>query len=101
MGCRTAGLASIDSTNHSYTFTHLLEDDNPTGTPWDAAPIEVRVVDDEGGVGTSVSAFDLQVNNVAPQVTILPGDGSTELAVQLLAMVQDPGLDDTFVYRWA
>ena len=60
----------------------------------------MRVLDDEAGSGVLASAFDLRVNNVLPQVTILPGDGSTETEVQLMAVVQDPGLRDTFSYRW-
>ncbi len=100
-GAQRLGTASVDSTHRSYVFSHVLEDDDPTGTPWDSAPIQVRVVDDDGATGLLESQSDLRVDNVAPQVTILPGDGSTETAVKLIAQVADPGVRDTFSYHWS
>jgi hypothetical protein len=80
----------------SITVPHLLEDDDPTGTPEDAGQVHIRIEDDDGGsVAQDVA---LTVENVAPTVTAVmltpvvnEGD-SAELQVD----IDDPGVDDTW-----
>ena len=89
-GSERLGVASVDSAHRSFSFTHRLQDDNPSGTAWDAARIEVRVLDDEGGVGVLQSAFDLQVNNVPPRLELCRAP-KVPNAVQLSSRSRIPG----------
>ena len=52
----------------SFSASHKYLDDNPTATPSDTNIINVRVTDDDTGVGSAASA--VTINNVAPAVTI-------------------------------
>jgi Ca2+-binding RTX toxin-like protein len=90
--------ALVNSAAGMYVASHRYRDDNPSGTPADTVSIVVTIDDQDGGVTTATTS--LTVNNVAPRVQILPGDGSTEEEVHLISLLTDPGVGDTFTYAW-
>ena len=78
----------------SLVTSHQYLDDNPTGTPADTYQIQVRVLDDDGGVG--LANTEVLVQNVAPDVTILPVDAIYENDFAILRLTfDDPGTQDT------
>jgi hypothetical protein len=71
------GPATRDQTaDQSIVVTHVYRDDDPTGTPVDVYMIQVRVTDDDTGVGTGSTT--VQVHNVDPVVTLDVTDLSTQ-----------------------
>jgi Ca2+-binding RTX toxin-like protein len=75
--------------------------DNPAGSPDGSFPVAVTVTDDVTGVVQSAVA-GVTVRNVAPTVRIVtaPGTSPDASRVVLAAEVTDPGVLDTFTYRW-
>jgi hypothetical protein len=79
-----------------FIVSHILEDDNPTGTPEDVGVVTVRIRDDDGGEVTDT--IELTVANVEPTVTAsfaLPEIDEGDVAV-LTVTIEDPGVRDTF-----
>ena len=90
--------AIVDPVNRTYLASHTYADDNPTASSADVNWVVVTVDDGSGGMATTSQS--ILVTNVAPTVTVLPGDGSTRDIVELLASVVDAGVEDTFNYAW-
>jgi hypothetical protein len=82
------------------TFTvtgAAFADDNPSGTPVDPASINIRITDDDGGIGNANAIIN--VNNVAPSNLALTVSKSTVSEGQLVSVsgtFTDPGLQDSF-----
>ena len=58
-----------------FSYTHRVIDDNPTGTPVDDMPINVRVTDDD--TGSVLEATTVEVTNFVPTVDALVNEFST------------------------
>lgn len=93
--------AEVDQESRTFTATHILRDDNPTGTPSDIAAISVTIFDN-GGLSTSELAGNVLVENVAPTVVLAnnPDLPSTATTLNLRATTADVGLGDSLSYRW-
>ena len=78
----------------SFAVSHQYLDDNPTGTKSDTNAINVRVTDDDTGVGKAVTA--VTVNNVNPILTITgPNVGVFGVPLKFTADFTDVGTLDT------
>jgi PKD repeat protein len=83
-----------------FSTTHQYLDDDPTGTPQDLYQVKVRVLDDDGGVGTAETS--VEVRDVAPlDVAVAPlasiiAEGS---AANLTVTFDDPGTLDTHTFE--
>jgi hypothetical protein len=97
-GDGTTSWASVDSTARTFKAMHRYLDDGPSGSAIYATDIRVDVFDQDGD--SDVSFLPITLANVAPTVTILPGENSAQSHVELIALVTDPGILDTFEYRW-
>lgn len=93
--------AEVDEENRTFTATHVLRDDNPTGTPADIAAISVTIIDN-GGLSTNALAGNVLIENVGPTVVLTnnPNLPSTATTLNLLATATDAGLGDSMSYRW-
>jgi Ca2+-binding RTX toxin-like protein len=60
---------NLSNGERSFSTTHRYLDDDPSGSPSDNYTIDVRVTDDDGGVGTDSTT--VTVNNVAPTIDTL------------------------------
>ena len=86
---------TIVVTGGAFTVTRQFLDDNPTGTPSDTFNVNVRLRDDDGGVGTD--SKQLTVNNVNPQVVLVPPVSIEENeSATLQGTITDLGTLDTF-----
>ncbi|MEQ1906027.1 MAG: PKD domain-containing protein [Pirellulaceae bacterium] len=53
----------------TFSRSHVYDDDNPTGTPFDPYDITVTITDMDDGTGQAMA--QVQVNNVAPTITLI------------------------------
>lgn len=81
----------------AFNYPHQYLDDNPTGSPVDNVPINVKVTDDDAGSVTGSTT--VEVTNVAPEIVSLSlssvsieEGSSTTLTVHW----SDPGTQDTY-----
>ena len=73
--------------------------DTNTGVPSVTDTITVTVTDKDGDFASNNT--NVQINNVAPTVTINGSATGTEgVAINLTSTVTDPGPNDTFTYAW-
>jgi len=92
-------LVSVGAGTGPFTVsaTHQYEDDNPTDTSYDIYSVQVTVSDDDGGSDTDSTT--VQVNNVAPTVTVVSPNGGEAWSGthDIVWTVTDPGTQDTFI----
>jgi hypothetical protein len=79
----------------TFNFSISLDDDNPSGTPFDISTIGVRIRDDDTGVSATASDT-ITVNNIAPSKLTLNGPFTLDEdgTVSLTGSFTDPGLAD-------
>jgi hypothetical protein len=87
-----------------FTATHVILDDNPTGTGADVATVTAFITDDDGGEAASSASFS--VNDIGPVLDPLTLDATVieeAETVQLSGTFFDPGLADThsIVIDWS
>jgi|GEM_PF-1414408 len=86
---------TIVVTGGAFTVTRQFLDDNPTGTSSDTFNVNVRLRDDDGGMGTD--SQPLTVNNVNPSVVLVPPAPIEENDFATLqGTISDVGTLDTF-----
>ena len=92
--------ASIDGTTGVFTWTPA--DDDPTATPSDNYSFKVVVTDNGSPVLTDEETITVTVNNVAPTITGVSLDPTTDGYVypitsqpKVMAAWTDPGVNDT------
>ncbi|MGN6134024.1 MAG: beta strand repeat-containing protein, partial [Aureliella sp.] len=81
----------------TFSFNHVYEDDNPTGSSIDVYHVTVQIV---SGASVPVTPTQIFVSNVAPSfagVSTTPGSVNEGGSVSLQGTINDPGLGDTFV----
>jgi hypothetical protein len=91
---------TVAVTGGTFSVNHQYLDDNPTGTPSDVYTVKVRVLDDDGGIGTA--SAPITVNNVAPfsvQVTPSSPTVAEGSPVSLAFTFDDSGTLDTHTYQ--
>ncbi len=54
-GDGTTSSAVIDTESLTFTATHIMRDDMPTGSGLDTIAISVAITDDDGGTSTAVA----------------------------------------------
>src|SRR6187200_1168047 len=82
----------------SFSYPHQYLDDNPTGSPVDNMPINVRVTDDDTGSNAgSQGSTTVEVTNVAPTLSGLSATSILENGTTTLSgSIADVGTLDTF-----
>ncbi|WP_301102357.1 hypothetical protein, partial [Propionivibrio sp.] len=85
--------------NRNPILKHVYRDDNPSGTPRDDYTVQIRVEDDDLGVGDMTTV--ITVVNQNPKIQI-GGGGEYAMGdiVTPYAFVTDPGPDDVLEYHW-
>ncbi len=93
--------AIVNPATRTFEAVFLYTDDYALTTPFDVETISVTVDDQDGGVSAPVTRA-LQVNNVVPTASYLPGvvDSATPQLIPLRGSSFDPGIDDTLTYSW-
>ncbi len=89
----------------TFTLTNKYLDDNPTSTLSDLYTIDIKVTDDDGGVGTASTL--VRVNNVAPDVTKITMEQPNPQFIlpyvhklDFLGVFGDVGTQDTHTASW-
>jgi hypothetical protein len=89
-------LTDAGSGNWSFSATHTLRDDHPTGTGADEATVTVFIEDDDSGAAASSAV--ISVNNVGPVLEPLEVDAAgvdEDGTVVVSGTFHDPGLYDS------
>lgn len=88
----------------SFTETHLYQDDNPTGTPYDDYIITLTLTDDD--TGSDIETKTITVNNVDPVVSIDMDQPNPQFILPLVHELDftgsytDVGTMDTHTIYW-